>query len=274
MYNFNIPALSHGWWWIFPILVVTAFIRYFSISGMAWFLCYRLGLKKLRKFKIQAALPKHGQVRSEVLFSVSTLFIFSLLGLVVYFLYQNGYTTLYTPIPTHGWIYFFFSLLLMFFFHDTYFYWTHRLLHTKWFMTHVHKVHHRSSNPSPFAAHSFHPIEAFINGIVIFPVVTIIPVNIIALFVFLSVVILTNVIGHLGFEFIPWKLRHSMPGKCIASSTHHNLHHQKTHKNFGYYFTVWDTLMGTGQLEKRPDPATGHSRQEKVDPVGFEPTTP
>ena len=34
---------------------------------------------------------------------------------------------------------------------DFHFYWTHRMLHTKWFYKNVHKIHHESYNPDPFS---------------------------------------------------------------------------------------------------------------------------
>ena len=34
---------------------------------------------------------------------------------------------------------------------DLHFYWTHRMLHTKWLYKNVHKVHHESYNPDPFS---------------------------------------------------------------------------------------------------------------------------
>jgi sterol desaturase/sphingolipid hydroxylase (fatty acid hydroxylase superfamily) len=204
-------------------------------------------VKWLKKFKIQPAIPGEKQMRHELLFSLSTILIFSGIGIIVYFLYSNGYTTVYTSISQYGWGYFFLSLAGMVIFHDTYFYWTHRLLHTRWFFKKIHKVHHRSSNPTPLAAYSFHPAEALIQSLIVFPIITIFPVHFFAFLLFTFLVLVMNVVGHLGFEFIPGKLRSSLPGKCLTSSTHHNLHHQKSNKNFGYYFTFWDKIMKTGR---------------------------
>jgi Sterol desaturase len=133
--------------------------------------------------------------------------------------------------------------------HDTYFYWTHRLLHTKWLFKKIHTVHHRSVNPTPWAAYAFHPVEALVESLVIFPFITLFPVHYLVFGLFTFQVLVMNVIGHLGFEFIPRRLRFSAMGKFLTSSTHHNLHHQKTRKNFGYYFTFWDRLMRTLQDE-------------------------
>ena len=60
-----------------------------------------------------------------------------------------------------------------------------------------------------------------------------------------------NVIGHLGYEFVSPERRKHPVFSLFTSSTHHNLHHQKTHKNFGYYFTFWDKLMKTLQKENQ-----------------------
>lgn len=249
MDKFNLHPVLNNYWWI--ILLVLAFTtgRYVLLPGIAYLLCYYLGLKRLKKFKIQPAIPGQKQIRHELLFSFSTIFIFSIIGIVAYLLYINGCTTLYTNISQYGQGYFFLSLVVMIFIHDAYFYWTHRLLHTRWFFKKIHTVHHRSANPTPLAAYSFHPIEALIESLIVFPFITILPVHVFAFLLFTFLVLVLNVIGHIGFEFIPRKLRNSLPGKYLTSSTHHNLHHQKSNKNFGYYFTFWDKLMKTLQNE-------------------------
>lgn len=247
-----LPSLS-GWWWAILLLLLFNAGRYILLPGIAYWICYHPGLKWLKKFKIQTAMPEKKQMRHELFYSLSTILIFSGILVAGYLLYINGHTTLYTDIHQYGYGYFFLSLLIMILVHDTYFYWVHRLFHTRWFLKNVHNIHHRSANPTPLAANSFHPIEALILGIVVFPLITIWPVHILALLLFNSFVVITNVIGHLGFEFIPFKLRHSMTGKYIGSSTHHNLHHQKSNKNFGLYFTFWDRLMKTLLQEKQTE---------------------
>jgi lathosterol oxidase len=268
MCQLSLLFILNNWRWIaFAILCIAAG-RYILLAGLAYMLCYRPGLKFVKRFKIQPLMPKQKQVRHELIFSLSTIFIFSSIGIVAYLLFVNGYTTIYMKAGQYGWVYLFLSLLFMVIIHDAYFYWTHRLLHTKWLFKKIHVVHHRSVNPTPWAAYSFHPFEALLESLIVFPFITIFPVHIAVFLFFTFLVLLMNVIGHLGFEFLPMRLRNSKLGKYFTSSTHHNLHHQKNKKNFGYYFTFWDNLMKTSQNQKSAadlphNTYRGHSPKEK-----------
>jgi Delta7-sterol 5-desaturase len=237
-------TIDNEWWLIFIILGFTTG-RYLLLAGVAWLLCYNPGLKFLHRFKIQPYQPKRKQVRNELIFSLSTILIFSIIGIMAYFLYVSGCTTIYRKTALYGRGYILLSLLWMVIIHDAYFYWTHRLLHSKWLFKKIHFVHHRSVNPTPWSAYSFHPLEALIEGLIIFPFILIVPVHLFVFLFFTFLVLFMNVIGHLGYEFLPRNLRSSTLGKWFTSSSHHNLHHQKSKKNFGYYFTWWDKLMKT-----------------------------
>lgn len=234
-----------GWERLILFMIAMALGRYLFFAVTAYLICYKSGLKDLKRFKIQPQSPKKKQVRHEILFSLSTIIIFSCVGIAVNILYKNGLTKIYLRIDQYGWFYFFGSIPVMIILHDIYFYFTHRLLHIPWFLRNVHVVHHRSNNPTPLAAYCFHPVEAILESLIIFLFVLILPVNLIALLIFTTFVLLVNVLGHLGFEFFSQKFRSSRLGRFITSSTHHNLHHQKANKNFGYYFTWCDRLFNT-----------------------------
>ncbi len=238
-------SIITNWKVMIGIIFLVAVGRYLFLAGTAYLVCYKSGIRRIYRYKIQPRPPKIKQLKNELLYSLSTICIFSIVGFIVYLLYINGHTTLYTGMTKYGLLYFFFSLIMMIAIHDMYFYFTHRLLHTPWLFKNVHVVHHRSVNPTPLAAYSFHPAEAILETFIIFPIVTLLPVNLYAFLFFTFFVLLMNVIGHLGFEFISQRFRSSKIGKLLTSSTHHNLHHQKTNKNYAYYFTWWDLLFKT-----------------------------
>ncbi|POY36635.1 sterol desaturase family protein [Solitalea longa] len=233
-------------WKVMSLLIFfIALGRYLFLAGSAYLICYKLGIKLLHRYKIQPKSPAEKQIKNELLFSLSTISIFSLVGIIVYFLYRKERTTIYLDINEHGWVYFFCSLVIMILLHDIYFYLTHRLLHTRWLLRNVHSVHHRSVNPTPLAAYCFHPVEAILQSLIVFPFVTILPINLFAFLLFTFLVLLMNVMGHLGFEFMSQRFRSSKIGMFFTSSTHHNLHHQKVNENYGYYFTWCDQLFKT-----------------------------
>ena len=71
------------------------------------------------------------------------------------------------------------------------------------------------------------------------------PVSQLAILVFLTHMIIRNVIGHSGYELFPsW--RNGRPVfDWLTSVTHHDLHHAQAGWNYGLYFTFWDRVMKT-----------------------------
>lgn len=136
-------------------------------------------------------------------------------------------------------------LILLFLIHDTYFYWTHWLIHKPKLFKHFHVVHHKSHNPTALSSFSFNYTEAlcqmFFGVIILF----LIPLNRSMVLLFGIVEISMNAYGHLGYEIAPLWFRRTFLFKMMVTSTHHNLHHSKTHYNFGLYFRFWDRLMKT-----------------------------
>lgn len=220
--------------------------RYLMIAGIAFLLFYILWKNRIRYKKIQTRFPGQKDYFREVFYSLLTVMIFSLVSVV---LLTNPYvaphTTRYMDIATYGWGYYFLVYPLMFIMHDTYFYFTHRLMHHRYFFRWFHLVHHQSTNPSPWAAYAFHPLEAFVEvGIVVVFLFTI-PIHRTHLLIFFLFMITYNVYGHLGYELYPKGFSRGRLGRWINTSINHNQHHQYFTGNYGLYFLFWDRVFGT-----------------------------
>ena len=133
----------------------------------------------------------------------------------------------------------------MFIIHDTYFYWTHRLMHHPKIFRWFHLVHHLSTNPSPWAAYSFHPLEAIVEAGIFAVFLFTIPMHPLHLAIFFFIMIVYNVYGHLGYELYPKDFSSHWLGKWINTSVNHNQHHQYFKGNYGLYFLWWDRWMKT-----------------------------
>lgn len=220
-------------------------LRYFIVAGVAFLICYVLLRRHIFNKKIQLRFPKRKDYAREISFSCVTIVIFALVPTVILRRPVVEYTMYYRNISDYSIVWFVLAFPLMFFLHDAYFYWTHRFMHWKRVFPWFHKIHHLSTNPSPWAAFAFHPLEAIVE-IGIFPIVVfIMPLTYAHLITFFVAQMLYNVYGHLGWELYPrWFARHQF-GKWINTSVNHNQHHQFFKGNYGLYFLWWDRWMGT-----------------------------
>ncbi len=229
-------------YWTILIIVL---LRYFIIAAVAFGIFYWIKRRSWQLKKIQSKFPTNKDYLREIIYSVLTAFIFAAIGYVVFLTPLTAYTQAYFNIQERGVGYLIFSILLIIVIHDTYFYWTDRFMHYprvyRWF----HKVHHLSTNPSPWAAMAFHPLEAVVEAGIIVVVAFLIPVHPLAIGIFLLFMMVYNVYGHLGYELYPTGFSKSFIGKWINTSVNHNQHHQYFKGNYGLYFLFWDRVMGT-----------------------------
>ena len=221
-----------------PFIFAVDALRYAIPASFAFSIVWLWKWDALAHKRIQPRRPSTKAFRREVLYAISTAAIFATVGLATFHLARAGYLQKYATIDS--WAYWVFSIVAAIVIHDAYFYWTHRAIHHPKLFKLVHRVHHLSTNPSPWAAYAFHPIEALISALIVPLLLLVLPMHESALFVFLIYMIVMNVIGHLGHELYPrWWPR------WYSTSTHHNLHHRDFHGNYGLYFTWWDRWMGT-----------------------------
>jgi len=232
-------------WDLYFRVIYTIGTRYFLAATIAFVLFYFLLRKWVFYKKIQPKTPRNIDFLREAGYSALTIFIFGLIVVALHHPAIAPYTTRYKDISTYGLTYYFLLFPVLFIMHDTYFYFTHRLMHHKALFKWFHLVHHQSTNPSPWAAYAFHPLEAFVEqGIVIIFYFTL-PIHLTHLGIFFLMSIIYNVYGHLGYELYPRGFSKSLIGKWINTSISHNQHHQYFKGNYGLYFLFWDRMLGT-----------------------------
>ncbi len=220
-------------------------IKYLIFAGglslLLWLFARRLARRRLQERRAQ-----RGDYLRETAASLLSAVLFALCSLLgVFWFSELGLNRLYWDLDRFGMVYAGASLLLMILAHDAYFYWTHRLLHQPWLMRHMHRLHHRSRTPTPWAAYAFDPGEALVQAL--FPVLfaLLVPLHPKVLLLWSLHMIVRNVMGHSGHELFPdWMLRSRAWG-WLTSCTHHDLHHRHGRSNYGLYFSWWDRWMGT-----------------------------
>ena len=232
-----------------PMFFAIDALRYAIPASIAFAVFWMWKWDALAPRRIQRRRPSRHAFRREIRYSCATAAIFATVGVVTYHLAHAGVLHIYPRIDDRGWLYWAASIGLAIVLHDAYFYWTHRAMHHRWLFARVHRIHHLSTSPSPWAAYAFAPAEAVIEALVLPLILLVVPMHETAMFGFLVYMIIMNVIGHLGIELYPRWFTASRWTRWYSTSTHHNLHHRDFRGNYGLYFTWWDRLLGTQHPE-------------------------
>lgn len=219
-------------------MTVIVAVRYLAVSG-----AFALATNRVRPGHHDGLGP---QIKREIGWSLASAAIYGIPAGLAAFAWDNwGWTQIYTDWAAQPLWYAPVSVLIYLFAHDTWFYWTHRLMHRpRWFKL-AHGVHHDSRPPTAWAAMSFHPIEALTGAIVIPALVFLIPIHVAMLGAVLSVMTVMGVTNHMGWEMFPRWLVHSRLGNWLITASHHQRHHEEYRCNYGLYFRFWDRVCGT-----------------------------
>jgi len=186
------------------------------------------------------------QIRREIGWSLVSAAIYGIpAGIVAWGWEERGWTRIYAEWDAMPLWYLPLAPLIYLFLHDTWFYWTHRLMHRPKLFRTMHAVHHASRPPTAWAAMSFHPWEALTGAVVIPLLVFFVPIHIAMLGLVLLVMTVMGVTNHMGWELFPQRLVHSALGGWLITASHHQRHHEEYRCNYGLYFRFWDRLCGT-----------------------------
>jgi Delta7-sterol 5-desaturase len=221
----------------FVIIFIAMLVRYFALAGGM----YYISLKTKRPY-LSSQAQKKFHLKRDIYWSVISTIIFAGSGVWLLHLWQTGQTKIYFQMNEYGYFYLVFSFFLLLLLQDTYFYWTHRLLHTPILFQRFHLAHHQSKAPTAWTSFAFHPIEAFLQALIVPILLQFIPVHFSIFILFLVTMTFFGIFNHLGFEFLPLVLDRKFG---IITATHHHVHHQKIQKNYGLFFRWWDLAMKT-----------------------------
>ena len=220
-------------------------LRYALGAGGTYLVINTLLAHRLRSRKIRDRTPGWAQIRRELKSSARTVLIFAMTGVLIGFAHANALMPIYTQVSDHGWAYLLASVIAIVVAHDAWFYWTHRMLHSKRLFRWAHRTHHQSFNPTPFTSYAFDVPEAVTNAVFLPIFLLLVPMHPIAVFVFLAHMMMRNTLGHCGFEVFPARADGRPLFDWMTTVTHHDLHHAHGRYNMGLYFTWWDRIMGT-----------------------------
>ena len=226
------PALA-----VMAMCVIVA-VRYLAISGAFAAVSARVVPRLYHGRSRQIAAEIRWSLLSSVVYAVPA-------GLAAWVWQERGATRIYSDPQAYPqwWIPLSFVLVLLI--HDTWFYWTHRLMHRPAFFRRMHAVHHASRPPTAWAAMSFHPWEALTGAFVIPALVFVLPLHVGVVGAVLLVMSVMGVANHMGWEMFPERLVSGPIGNWIITASHHQRHHERYECNYGLYFRLWDRLCGT-----------------------------
>jgi Delta7-sterol 5-desaturase len=217
---------------------------YGVLAGGAYYLFWHRGEARFQHKRILADRRRKPRPWDEFRLSALLFLMFAVMLGGIRVLTELGLTRMYDDVGRYGWGYFVASIAIITVVHDSYYYWAHRLMHSKLLFRRVHRMHHQFTNPTPFASYAFHPLEGVIEIAIIGALLLVLPIHPWALGGYFFGLTVLNVISHLGYELYP-----AWVSRWFITSTHHNLHHARFHGHYMLYFNIWDRLMGTNHAD-------------------------
>eukprot|EP01025_Chloroclados_australasicus_P053070 TRINITY_DN6208_c1_g3_i1.p1 TRINITY_DN6208_c1_g3~~TRINITY_DN6208_c1_g3_i1.p1 ORF type:complete len:319 (-),score=15.95 TRINITY_DN6208_c1_g3_i1:391-1299(-) len=237
----------------FGLAFTQLFLFYYVFGIFLHFVLPRL----LEVKSVQKIGRQKNQIMREALTSLGPIGVKAAVWTVVEKLHNAGFglTYLGSTNTFSDWSYILLTIITLDYLHDTWFYWTHRLLHLGWMYKHVHHVHHQSTSPTAFTGYSFHVLEAvivFANEII---VCFLFPIHLKVHRIYHIWTTCIHMGGHCGFEMAPFSpsveqvLGYFVYGlkanPWVNTVQHHDMHHKSPKHHFSLYFTHWDRWMGT-----------------------------
>ena len=184
------------------------------------------------------------QMAMEIKLAVSAIPWMSMLTAPWFVMELNGHSKLYMKIDyeNHGVRKLIIEYFTFIFFTDCGVYLAHRWLHWPRVYRALHKPHHKWLVCTPFASHSFHPIDGFLQSISYHIYPLILPLHKVSYLILFTFVNFWTVMIHDG--------QYLSNNPAVNGTACHTVHHLYFNYNYGQFTTLWDRLGGS---YRRPD---------------------
>ncbi len=229
------------WYWSFLFFFLFFSVLYFGGTLIASTILK--GLKRSGKvYPIHTNIQK-GQVRREISRSLVSILVFSIQAIIFPWLIRNGYVHIRFDNPLAC----LWEIPVMFFWNEIHFYAVHWLLHRKWLMKNIHYIHHQSKEATVYSVFSFHWVEAFLLGTVVFFPLAVHSFNVFSVLSLPVMSIILNLVGHCNHE------AEVKPGEedHLRVAFRHAMHHKWSQGNFGFMLPWLDKLFNTSLPEHK-----------------------
>jgi lathosterol oxidase len=216
-------------WTVFSI-VSNAFLCLFSIG------LYQFIEKTCRKDLLQE--KNHPITRSDFYLCLLTVVCNSLVMLLGAFLWKSGWINLDQHPSAISVI---LETIALIFLMDLLMYFFHYAAHLPFVYKTLHSKHHEHVSTNFLSLFVLHPFETIGFGMMILVLLIGYDFSIISISFYLMINLIWGTVGHLNREFFP----ESFDRLFVGTTRFHNQHHLDESKNFGFYTSIWDRLLGT-----------------------------
>ena len=206
---------------------------YFGLAPLFDSVCKILHSKKIVQKVTEREVTKE-QISFEIKHSLKSIFIFGTSIIPIIYLVRVGFIT-FLPNTIFNVL---LGIIILNLWNEIHFFVVHRIMHLPFFMKNVHYIHHKSKVPTVYSVYSFHWLEALLLSTVPLTIALFLPFSPISIAMYPLVSILINYSGHCNYRFgngtgKSWQL----------FGTHHNEHHFKNKKNYGFLSPFLDFLI-------------------------------
>jgi len=224
------------WYNAFIAMFLFFNLIYWSFSFFA-IVIFRYFERRNQLSKVDNHSMYPGQIKTEIFQSMRSIVVFSLQGIII----QQGIVNSWLSVGTilSWWV--LPQIFILFLWNEVHFYLCHLLLHTKFMMRNIHHVHHHSKEPTVYATFSFHWIEAFLLGTVIFLPLILYPFHLLALLSLPLMSLLINLLGHSNYDLFSKRDAKNV----LKFSYRHSIHHKRGKGNLGFLLPWLDQLFNT-----------------------------